>query len=79
MITIDAPITICLECGGKDLQFIVEEEEMQVGSEGITINLEYFRCMNCGDEIEVSHPDYHPVADAYDEYERRTGERWRNT
>jgi len=80
MITIDAPIIICTQCLRiTDFQFVIDEEEVQVGSEIITIDVEYFRCIDCEEEFEVSHEDYHPIADAYDEYERRTGERWRGT
>ncbi len=76
-ITKDAPVMACDICTGLDFQFIQDTEEIDVGKETIPINVEYFKCLNCGEEFESYHPDYHPIADAYVEYKKRTGKEWK--
>jgi len=65
------------QCGGLDFQFIQDTEEVALDGEIIPIEVEYFKCLNCGEEMEASHPDYHPVADAYEEYKHRIGIDWK--
>lgn len=79
MITIDAPVVFCYDCQGLDFQFIMDQEDVDLDGEVIPINVEYFKCIDCGCEMEASHPDYHPIADAYEEYERRTGKEWKGS
>ncbi len=73
-ITINAPMMAC-DCGGLDYQFIQDTEEVDLSGEIIPIDVEYFKCLDCGEEMEASHPDY--LADAYAEYKRRTGKEWK--
>ena len=76
MITIDRCPPFCIECRGLNFQFINDWESIDFDGENILVYVEYFTCLNCGEEVEASHPNYHPLEDAYREYKRRTGKEW---
>ncbi|MCH7922242.1 MAG: type II toxin-antitoxin system MqsA family antitoxin [Nitrospinae bacterium] len=65
---------ICLKCG-KESMFIVERpvEVFNVRGEPIEVEVEYYKCLVCGDKFEDSESDYDPFNEAYREYRRRHG------
>jgi hypothetical protein len=80
-ITINEPPLFCVTCREEEsnFQFIQTWEESDIGGLFIPIYAEYFRCINCEEEMEVVHEDYHPLQDAYEEYEEQTGVAWRGS
>jgi rRNA maturation protein Nop10 len=73
-VTLDAEPFPCVACERfRDFQFVQDWEPVDIGGYTIAVYAEYFKCLECGSEHEVTHPDYHPIEDAYKEYERYTG------
>lgn len=65
-------VGLCPNCGKESALILVKEtEEINVRGELIPIEAEYYRCQECGEEFEISRPDYTPLKDAYEEYRRR--------
>lgn len=67
-------LAMCPYCENKSsLERVREIENITVRGESIAVNVEYFKCHECGEEFDISRPDYTPVKDAYDEYRRLKG------
>ncbi|MCJ7776625.1 MAG: hypothetical protein MUP08_09595 [Desulfobulbaceae bacterium] len=63
---------ICPNCEKRtNVQYIKATEEITVKGEGISVPVEYYRCIECGDEFEDPKSNYDPLALAFKEYRRR--------
>ena len=64
----------CPNCGSEDtLSLIREVEEFNVRGEIIPVEVEYYRCKACGEEVMELRTEDDPLVEAYREYRRRTG------
>ena len=64
----------CPNCDKKDgLSLIRETEEFNVRGEIIPVEVEYYRCEECGEEMMQLRADDDPLDKAYREYRRRKG------
>jgi putative zinc finger/helix-turn-helix YgiT family protein len=62
----------CPNCGREDsLALIRETEDFNVRGEIIPVEVEYYRCENCSEEIMQLQTDDDPLEKAYREYRRR--------
>ena len=65
---------ICPNCEKEtDLELIRTTEEMEIRGELIPVEVEYYRCLACGEEFEDPRSDDDPLDRAYREYRRRHG------
>jgi len=65
---------ICPSCEEeRELTFVRNIENIEVRGELIDVEMEYYKCMTCGEEFEGPHSDYDPLDNAYREYRRRHG------
>ena len=65
---------ICPSCEEeRELTFVRNIENIEVRGEPIDVEMEYYKCMTCGEEFEDPHSDYDPLDKAYREYRRRHG------
>jgi len=65
---------ICPSCEEeRELTFVRNIENIEVRGEPIDVEMEYYKCMTCGEEFEGPHSDYDPLDKAYREYRRRHG------
>jgi len=63
---------ICPNCEKTtDVQHIKTDEEITVKGERINVPVEYFKCMECGDEFDDPKSKHDPLALAYKEYRHR--------
>jgi len=64
--------TICPNCEKKTaVQGIKTTEKIVVKGEGISVPVEYYKCLDCGGEFEDPKSKHDPLALAYSEYRRR--------
>ena len=65
---------LCPNCEkNTELEFIIAEEKFEVRGELITVNVEYYKCSECGEEFEDPRSTKDPLDRAYREYRRRHG------
>jgi putative zinc finger/helix-turn-helix YgiT family protein len=65
---------ICPNCEKEtDLELVHAAENIEVRGEQIKIDMEYYRCLSCGEEFEDPRSDDDPLDKAYREYRRRHG------
>lgn len=65
---------ICPNCEKETtLKFIKTKEVINVRGEPIEVDVEYFKCLTCGEEFEDPKSEYDPLDKAYREYRRRYG------
>ena len=65
---------ICPNCEAKtQLEKVTKEELINVRSEEIKVDSEYFTCTSCGNDFEDMLTDYDPLKLAYSEYRKRHG------
>ena len=63
---------ICPNCEKEtELELIRATEDIEVRGEKIPVNMEYYRCLSCGEEFEDPQSDDDPLDKAYREYRRR--------
>lgn len=66
--------TDCPNCGKQDsLTLIREVEEFNIRGESIPVEVEYYRCEACGEEMMPLRMENDPLEQAYREYRRRKG------
>jgi putative zinc finger/helix-turn-helix YgiT family protein len=64
----------CPNCEKESpLQMVRKIEDFSVRGEAIPVEVEYFKCLECGEEFEISKPEYDPYEIAYREYRARKG------
>ena len=64
----------CPNCESENtLTLIREVEEFNVRGENIPVQVEYYRCEACGEEVMELRTEGDPLVEAYREYRRRTG------
>lgn len=64
----------CPNCGKENgLSLIRETEDFNVRGEVIPVDVEYYRCSECGEEMVQLRTDDDPLDEAYREYRRRKG------
>lgn len=64
----------CPYCGSEESLVLVKGiEDFDIRGEIIPVEVEYYQCKECGEELEHSRKDYDPLAIAYEEYRRRKG------
>ncbi len=67
-------IGFCPNCEKETTLVPVKKtEELNIRGEIIPVEVEYFRCEECGEEFEKSRSGYDPLEIAYGEYRRRKG------
>jgi YgiT-type zinc finger domain-containing protein len=54
-----------------ELSHIQAVEEIQIKGESIPVEVDYFRCTECGEEFDNPDPTYDSLALAYQEYRNR--------
>lgn len=65
---------ICPNCEKEtNLELIRTTENIEVRGEQIEVEMEYYRCLDCGEEFEDPRSDHDPLDKAYREYRRRHG------
>ncbi|MCD6296123.1 MAG: hypothetical protein J7M30_03095 [Deltaproteobacteria bacterium] len=65
---------ICPNCEKiSEVQYIKAAEDITVKGERINVLVEYFKCMECGDEFDDPESKHDPLALAYKEYRRLHG------
>ena len=65
---------ICPNCEKeRDLELVHTTEDVEVRGEHIEVDVEYYKCLSCGEEFEDPHSDDDPLDKAYKEYRRRRG------
>lgn len=65
---------ICPNCEKiTDLELIRRKEDIEVRGDHIEIEVEYFRCLDCGNEFEDPRSNNRPLESAYREYRKRHG------
>ena len=65
---------ICPNCEQEtDLELIRTTGDIEVRGEQIRVNIEYYRCLSCGEKFEDPRSDDDPLDNAYREYRRRHG------
>jgi len=65
---------ICPNCEKEtDIELIRSIEKVKVRGESIEVEMEFYRCLVCGEEFEDPHSDNDPLDKAYREYRRRHG------
>jgi putative zinc finger/helix-turn-helix YgiT family protein len=65
---------ICPSCEKETaLELILTTEEVEVRGESIPVEVEYYKCLTCGEEFEDPGSDDDPLDKAYREYRRRHG------
>lgn len=63
---------ICPNCEKeRDLELIRTTEDVEVRGEHIEVDVEYYKCLSCGEEFEDPHSDDDPLDKAYREYRKR--------
>jgi putative zinc finger/helix-turn-helix YgiT family protein len=63
---------ICLNCEKEtDTQFIKTKEAIKVRGEKIELEVEYLKCLECGNEFRPPEATVDPLNQAYREYRRR--------
>ncbi len=63
---------ICPNCEKEtDIELIRRTEEIKVRGESIEVEMEFYKCLVCGEEFEDPHSDHDPLDKAYREYRRR--------
>ena len=64
----------CPNCEKETEQKLIDRiEEINIRGEMIPIHMQFYQCMECGEDFEIPRPDYDPLAEAYHEYRRRKG------
>ena len=64
----------CPDCEKESsLSLIQTTEGFNIRGEAIPVEVEYYKCQECGEEFDISKPDYDPYEVAYREYRRRKG------
>jgi putative zinc finger/helix-turn-helix YgiT family protein len=53
-----------------ELEFIKDMEEFSIRGEKIKVPVEYYRCLQCGEDFDDPKSDYDPLDVAYKEYRR---------
>lgn len=65
---------ICPNCEKEtDIKLIRSTEEIKVRGESVEVEMEFYKCLVCGEEFEDPHSDHDPLDKAYREYRRRHG------
>lgn len=65
---------ICLNCEKETkTEFIKTKEEFKVRGEAIELEVEYFKCLECGNEFRPPKSTVDPIDQAYREYRKRHG------
>ncbi|MFH0814349.1 MAG: type II TA system antitoxin MqsA family protein [Pseudomonadota bacterium] len=65
---------ICPNCEKEtELKLIHKEEDIKIRKELVKVEVEYYQCMECGEEFEDPRTDDDPLDRAYREYRRRHG------
>jgi putative zinc finger/helix-turn-helix YgiT family protein len=65
---------ICPACEKEtDLELIRTRETIKVHGEPIEVDVEYYKCLSCGEQFEDPGAEKDPLAEAYREYRRRHG------
>jgi putative zinc finger/helix-turn-helix YgiT family protein len=65
---------ICPNCEKEtDIKRIRTTEEIKVRGEPIRVDVEYYKCLSCGEEFEDPHSNDDPLDKAYKEYRKRYG------
>ena len=63
---------ICLNCGKEtNTQFIKTKEPFKVRGEEIELEVEYLKCLECGNEFRPPKSTVDPIDQAYREYRKR--------
>lgn len=63
---------ICLNCEKEtNTEFIKTRESFNIRGEVIELEVEYLRCLECGNEFRPPKSDVDPIEQAYREYRRR--------
>jgi putative zinc finger/helix-turn-helix YgiT family protein len=57
----------------KQLLLVRKPEAFTIRGEVISVEVEYYQCLDCGEEFEVSKSDFDPYEIAYQEYRTRKG------
>ena len=64
----------CPNCEKESPLLLVRKaEDFNIRGEIITVEVEYFQCTECGEEFEISKPEFDPYEIAYQEYRKRKG------
>jgi len=67
-------INICLNCEKETkTESIKTKEKFKVRGEAIELNVEYFKCLECGNEFRPPKSTVDPINQAYREYRKRHG------
>jgi len=62
----------CPNCEKESQLLLVRKpEEFNIRGEVISVEVEYYQCVDCGEEFEVSKSDFDPYEIAYQEYRTR--------
>ena len=65
---------ICPNCEKEtELEVVRATEEIEIRGESVPVDVEYYRCLACGEEFEDPRSDDDPLDRAYREYRRRHG------
>lgn len=64
----------CPNCEKESsLSLILTTEDFNIRGEAIPVEVEYYKCQECGEEFDISKSDNDPYEVAYREYRRRKG------
>lgn len=64
----------CPNCEKESQLLLVRKpEKFNIRGEVISVEVEYYQCLDCGEEFEVSKSDFDPYEIAYQEYRTRKG------
>jgi putative zinc finger/helix-turn-helix YgiT family protein len=64
----------CPNCEKESPLLLVRKpEEFNIRGEVISVEVEYYQCVDCGEEFEISKSDFDPYEVAYQEYRARKG------
>jgi putative zinc finger/helix-turn-helix YgiT family protein len=64
----------CPNCEKESpLVLVRKPEEFNIRGTVISVEVEYYQCLDCGEEFEVSKSDFDPYEIAYQEYRKRKG------
>src|SRR3990167_669258 len=65
---------ICPNCEKEtEIELVKTKEEIQVRGEIIEVEVEYYKCLGCGEEFDDPRSNDDPLDKAYREYRRRHG------
>ena len=69
----------CCEKETEQIHITDEKEDINVGNVTVQVDADIFHCEVCGNDYDNQSSDYDPLAQAYAEYEKLTGKKWRGT